>query len=82
MHLRQQVFGVHPECVPGLRPATISFITKAVEDGNIGLSARKDFLENVPEIGQVIHKVIDKVNHTCRLYIWLVLVFHTYYMPT
>ena len=51
-----------------------------MEDGNIGLSARKDFLENVPEIGQVIHKVIDNViihaGYTFGL-------FHTYnYMPT
>ena len=54
-----------------------------MEDGNIGLSARKDFLEYVPEIGQVIHKVSDKVIiHACRSYFWFVLVFHTYnYMP-
>ena len=46
--------------VPGLRPATIHYITKvASKDGNIGMvGQRKDFLDTMPEDGKAINEVI------------------------
>lgn len=57
-HNKQQVLAIRPEGVPSLRPASVHYIQKAVRDANIGVkSDRKDFLEGIPEPGEVISKV-------------------------
>ncbi len=81
-HNKQQVLAIRPEGVPSLRPASVHYIQKAVRDANIGVkSDRKDFLEGIPEPGEVISKVhylvyIDVCHtnyHRFLVYQWYIL---------
>ena len=57
LYEKQQCIAIRPEKVPGLKPATIHYISTLTSDPNMGVkSDRKDFLEE-PDKSKRIKKV-------------------------